>query len=235
MHAGSDTDALVEVATAAVNTREYEQGVLETLRRRLGFDVAMFKRRDSCGTHGLDPNVELACRPRWDQFRLDALPVTRAALTQRGVAVDIDVLGLRRMQRLSYYQDLMRPHRGTSTALMTLTRGGQPLATLALGRTHGSFSDPELAYLRSVVPAISVCEAALQATPPPLEPRSELSQLTQREREVLAYLPLGYTNAQIALALGTAQRTVRNQLSSIYEKLGVASRAEAVARCSHGR
>lgn len=49
------------------------------------------------------------------------------------------------------------------------------------------------------------------------------------EREVLGDLHLGYTNEQIARALGTAPRTVRNQLSRVYEKLGVSGRAEAVA------
>jgi DNA-binding NarL/FixJ family response regulator len=46
---------------------------------------------------------------------------------------------------------------------------------------------------------------------------------------VLSFLRLGYTNAQIARARGNAERTVRNQLSSAYAKLGVSSRAEAVA------
>ena len=53
--------------------------------------------------------------------------------------------------------------------------------------------------------------------------------LTPREYEVWSYLHLGYTNEQIALALGSAPRTVRNQLSRVYEKLGVSGRAEAVA------
>jgi DNA-binding NarL/FixJ family response regulator len=53
--------------------------------------------------------------------------------------------------------------------------------------------------------------------------------LTSAEREVLSYLHLGYSNAQIADARGNTERTVRNQLSSAYAKLGVGSRAEAVA------
>jgi DNA-binding NarL/FixJ family response regulator len=55
------------------------------------------------------------------------------------------------------------------------------------------------------------------------------ARLTPREREVLGYLHLGYSNQQIALALGSAPRTVRNQLSRVYDKLGVGTRAEAVA------
>jgi len=36
----------------------------------------------------------------------------------------------------------------------------------------------------------------------------------------------GRTNGEIALALGTSARTVGNQLQSVYEKLGVNSRAQ---------
>jgi DNA-binding CsgD family transcriptional regulator len=54
-------------------------------------------------------------------------------------------------------------------------------------------------------------------------------RLTPREADILSYLPLGYTNAQIATALGTSPRTVRNQLGGLFEKLGVATRAEAAA------
>jgi DNA-binding CsgD family transcriptional regulator len=53
--------------------------------------------------------------------------------------------------------------------------------------------------------------------------------LTERERELLSYLGLGYTNEQIASACGVSPYTVRNQLSRAYSKLGVATRAEAVA------
>jgi DNA-binding NarL/FixJ family response regulator len=64
------------------------------------------------------------------------------------------------------------------------------------------------------------------AQPPPAGAGAD--RLSAREREVLSYLHLGYTNQQIALALGSAPSTVRNQLSRVYEKLGVSSRAEAV-------
>jgi DNA-binding NarL/FixJ family response regulator len=61
---------------------------------------------------------------------------------------------------------------------------------------------------------------------------SESELLSTREREILSYLRLGYTNREIGLALGTSFRTVRNQLSHLFEKLGVSTRAEAVGRSS---
>ncbi len=52
--------------------------------------------------------------------------------------------------------------------------------------------------------------------------------LTPREVEVIGQLALGLTNKQIALALGISEHTVKYHISSIYAKLGVINRAEAV-------
>jgi DNA-binding NarL/FixJ family response regulator len=53
--------------------------------------------------------------------------------------------------------------------------------------------------------------------------------LTEREEEVLKMLAEGWTNLRMANALSVSERTVRFHLSNIYEKLSVASRAEAIA------
>ncbi|MGY1673331.1 response regulator transcription factor [Geodermatophilus sp. SYSU D00710] len=54
--------------------------------------------------------------------------------------------------------------------------------------------------------------------------------LTDREREVLGLLATGMTNGQIAGRLFLSDKTVRNVVSSVFAKLQVGSRAEAVAR-----
>ena len=51
--------------------------------------------------------------------------------------------------------------------------------------------------------------------------------LTEREREVLALVARGYTNRQIADALVLSEKTARNHLSHILEKLGLSRRSEA--------
>jgi DNA-binding CsgD family transcriptional regulator len=54
--------------------------------------------------------------------------------------------------------------------------------------------------------------------------------LTAREREVLAWVARGKTNAEIARLLWLAPSTVRKHLENVYAKLGVNTRTAAVAR-----
>ena len=51
--------------------------------------------------------------------------------------------------------------------------------------------------------------------------------LTEREREVLALVARGWSNKQIARALGIGEHTVETHVGSLLGKLEVASRVEA--------
>jgi len=57
---------------------------------------------------------------------------------------------------------------------------------------------------------------------------SERGPLTERESEVLGLLSKGLANKQIAFALGISEHTVKFHVSSIYTKLNVTNRTEAV-------
>lgn len=61
-------------------------------------------------------------------------------------------------------------------------------------------------------------------------PSTLLPELTQREREILSYIAQGQTNPQVARRLDLSEKTVRNHVTSIFAKLQVSSRAEAVLR-----
>lgn len=54
-------------------------------------------------------------------------------------------------------------------------------------------------------------------------------QVSPRERDVLALVADGYENKQIAAELGLAEATVKSYLRDIFERLGVTTRAQAVA------
>jgi len=52
--------------------------------------------------------------------------------------------------------------------------------------------------------------------------------LSKREREIFALIATGYDNNKIAEALNISEQTVRNQVSTIYSKLGVRDRFEII-------
>jgi len=55
-----------------------------------------------------------------------------------------------------------------------------------------------------------------------------LRSLTDREREILGKLVSGMTNVEIGQSLFISEKTVRNQLTRIFEKLGASSRSQAI-------
>ena len=63
------------------------------------------------------------------------------------------------------------------------------------------------------------------------------SKLSRREREILALVTEGLGNGEIGERLQISEKTVRNHISSIYDKLGVWTRAQAMvfARDHHFR
>ena len=67
------------------------------------------------------------------------------------------------------------------------------------------------------------------AAPPPAA-ADPFPELTTREREILDMLAAAMPNSMIATRLGLSPKTVANHLSSIFTKLQVADRAQAILR-----
>jgi DNA-binding NarL/FixJ family response regulator len=68
----------------------------------------------------------------------------------------------------------------------------------------------------------------LEHMPRDFDALSPADPLTKREIEILRLMAGGYSNREIADALGTAEGTVKNHASSILSKLGVRDRTRAV-------
>jgi two-component system, NarL family, nitrate/nitrite response regulator NarL len=69
--------------------------------------------------------------------------------------------------------------------------------------------------------------------PPDLPP--PFDQLTARELQILALLAQGCTNVQIGRRIGLSDKTIRNQLSAVFVKIGVGDRVTAALRAREAR
>jgi DNA-binding CsgD family transcriptional regulator len=119
---------------------------------------------------------------------------------------------------------------GATVGVMTVARiRKRPMLRAFFG--HERVFEEERAIIMASLRILAMAELAHEPPSvdvPFLAPTKRKEELTTREREVLEYLALGYTNAEIALACGNAKNTVKHQVASIFEKLGASTRAEAV-------
>jgi len=97
-------------------------------------------------------------------------------------------------------------------------------------------SDELVTAVRTVAEGRSMLDPAVTATvlerlrsAAHAEESGAFTELTEQERRVLAHLANGSSNREIAAAMELAEKTVRNYVSSILGKLGLASRAQAAA------
>lgn len=131
----------------------------------------------------------------------DALPPTLVLTTFDDTAVVLDAI--RSGARGFLLKDIS--YQQLMTAIRAIAAGGtvfQPAITQRLLRAAGT--------------------VAADALP--------IEELTAREREVVRLMAGGYSNKEIAHALGTAEGTIKNQVSSILAKFGVRDRTRAVLK-----
>jgi DNA-binding NarL/FixJ family response regulator len=82
----------------------------------------------------------------------------------------------------------------------------------------------------TLAPTVRAVRAGQLVVPPMAKASAVRPPLSYREKETLSLLMLGLTNAEIGRRLYLAESTVKCHLTSIFSKLGVRSRHEAIAR-----
>jgi DNA-binding CsgD family transcriptional regulator len=101
--------------------------------------------------------------------------------------------------------------------------GADHIVQFVFARVGGHFSEADFAMFWTLGP---VLQRLSRERPTPRLPAS----LTVTERRLLSYVAAGLSNPEIAEQLSVATSTVRKHLENIYRKLGVGSRAAAIAR-----
>lgn len=143
--------------------------------------------------------------------------------------------------------DVLRELKATTTVppIILLTTFDDDEALLAAVRSGAKgylLKDVSLEQLTEAIRAVAaggtvirpaVTERVLRGLehmPRDFEALSPPDPLTKREIEILRLMAGGYSNREIAEALGTAEGTVKNHASSILSKLGVRDRTRAVLK-----
>jgi DNA-binding NarL/FixJ family response regulator len=111
-----------------------------------------------------------------------------------------------------------RGARGFLLKDVSLERLAEAIRTVAAG---GTMIQPTLT--ERIVRAALATPTGFPALDPP-------DPLTEREVEVLRFMAGGYSNREIADALGVAEGTVKNHISNILSKMGVRDRTRAVLK-----
>ncbi|MCX4766562.1 response regulator transcription factor [Streptomyces sp. NBC_01275] len=151
-------------------------------------------------------------------------------------------LGLPDGSGVQAIRSLAELHPGLPVLTLTMSDDeGDLLAALQAGArgyiVKGAAAEEVLHAVRTVVAGGAVFGAGVAARLTDLVTggrRRDAEQLfpalTTREVEVLALIARGLDNRRIARELVLSEKTVRNHVTHIFEKLHVATRAEAVAR-----
>ena len=128
---------------------------------------------------------------------------------------------------------------GVAVLVLTMVENDDAVATALRAGARGYLvKGASRAQIRRALEAVADGETilgrgtagALARLSPEGDALSAFPTLTDREREVLGQLASGLTNGEIAGRLYLSDKTVRNIVSTIFGKLEVSSRAEAVAR-----
>lgn len=127
---------------------------------------------------------------------------------------------------------------GLRSAVLVLTTydtDSDTVAAIEAGATGYLLKDSPTETLVAAVRATASGETVLSPTVATrlashVRAPARSAALSAREREVLAWVARGTSNRSIAKELFVSEATVKTHLVHVYEKLGVADRAAAVAR-----
>jgi DNA-binding NarL/FixJ family response regulator len=163
-----------------------------------------------------------------------------AELQPQGILMDINMPELNGIEATRQIVDA-RPR--AAVLMLTMLDDRSVFAAMRAGARgyllKGAEGEETLRAIRAVangetIFSPGVAEQVLQyfTAGPPSGPDQEalFPELTPREQEILELLARGLTNQEIADRLVLSPKTVRNQVSTIYSKLQVANRAEAIIK-----
>jgi DNA-binding NarL/FixJ family response regulator len=150
------------------------------------------------------------------------------------IITDLKMPGLNGLQLLAMFKELL-----PVAEVIFLTGQGtmeDAIAALREGRAFDFLQKP-IKNLRQLNQVVEKALARKLLREGPSGPSGQsglpahLEPLSPRELEIMAFLAQGLENAEIAERLRVSEKTVKNHLTRIYEKLQVKNRTQAVLLC----
>lgn len=154
--------AFLELAEAEPVTERFEAAALQLLAHEIGCEAAFFAvkgRAARPAVIGIDAAAVAHAVRRGSEYERELMPVKRAALAARGVAVDTAVLGEARVRRTKYFREVAARVHGRHSLMAYVAWRGQPRAAIMLGRSGGSFTPGEVERVEAALPEIAAARA----------------------------------------------------------------------------
>ncbi|MFO0755730.1 MAG: helix-turn-helix transcriptional regulator [Byssovorax sp.] len=229
------TEELAALALSAPSQRDYRAEALRRLIGWVGADAGLIHQHfpttaplETGIYEQMDMDYVERCVANWDeQYCHDMAPVVLASRSCGGASIDARSLADR--GRLSFYNDIIVPTGVREGMFCHIELGGASMALCFMNRSSKPrFDDIALTVVRGLLPLFSLGDGLLGKRAPAFDDEVRIAELSRREREVAELMTRGYTNREIALALGSSVHTVRNQVASLFRKAGASTRAELV-------
>jgi DNA-binding CsgD family transcriptional regulator len=138
------------------------------------------------------------------------------------------LIGRRELERLDFYDAVMRPDGVRDTLKVWLSSTRESASCVLLDRFDSDFCQRDVEVLRVLHSHLVTMRQTALAGDAAVDAADV--RLTSREAQVLSWIARGKPNEEIRRLLVMSPTTVKKHLEHAYEKLGVHSRAGALAR-----
>jgi DNA-binding CsgD family transcriptional regulator len=226
---------MAEIALQAQSLQEFRTQIADGLCRWIGAEMVTLSasrdgvRLDVTNTAG-DAPLLLDRLPHYNsEFARDEL----GWMMERKTIVDDEVIRLGRRAQMAMYGEYLQP-RGVKTIICYTWWDQGRLHCVSLARTGHvrPLQRKDAEVLDRLAPMLVVGDRlhdqAGRRAPAAVDVWAQEQGLTGGERRVMDLVVRGLTNGEIGAVLGSSCNTVRNQLSSVFRKLGVSTRTELV-------